>query len=196
MVENACENLVDRKSSVVDSFVEIKLTKLKASIKVEAHIKVKASVRVEASSVNSENRAEFTVIIKRSCAIRNLMLELVCERSCEHKVPKKKVKHEATGSWKCGCLFKVCGYVFREDSAWKLAIINGVHNHEMMLYLAGHLLAGRLMEDDKKIVHDLSNISMKPKIILTNLKKKGQESMTNIKQVCNERHKFKRGKKG
>jgi len=41
------------------------------------------------------NRARFTVIIKRSCAIKNQMLELVCERSGEHKVPKKKLKHEA-----------------------------------------------------------------------------------------------------
>jgi len=45
------------------------------------------------------------------------MLDLVCERSGEHKVPKRKVKHEAPGSRKCGCLFKVCGYVVREDNA-------------------------------------------------------------------------------
>ena len=85
------------------------------------------------------------------------MLELVCERSGEHKVPKRKVKHEATGSRKCGCLFKVRGYVVREDNAWKLTILNGVHNHEMVPHIAGHLLAGRLTEDDKKIVHDLTD---------------------------------------
>ena len=91
------------------------------------------------------------------------MLELVCERSGEHKVPKKKVKQEATRSRKCGCLFKVRGYVVMEDNAWKLAILNGVHNHEIVSYLAGHVLAGRLMEDDKTIVHDLTNSSVKPK---------------------------------
>jgi len=136
------------------------------------------------------NRAGFMVIIKRSCEGRNAMLELVCEWSSEHKVPKRKVKHEATRSRKCGCLFKVCGYAVREDNAWKLAILNCVHNHDMVPYVAGHLLAERLMEDDKKIVHDLTNSSVKPKNILTNLKKKRQESMTNIKQVYNERHKF------
>ena len=66
----------------------------------------------------------------------------------------------------------------------------------MVLYVAGHLLAGRLMEDDKKIVHDLTNTSMKPKNILTNLKKKRKESMTNIKQVYNKHHKFKKAKRG
>ena len=43
-------------------------------------------------------------------------------------------------------MFKVHGYVFMEDNAWKLAILNGVHNHEMVSYVAGHLLAGRLIE--------------------------------------------------
>ena len=66
----------------------------------------------------------------------------------------------------------------------------------MVPYVVGHLLAGRLMEDDKKIVHDLTNSSVKPKNILTNLKKKRKESMTNIKQVYNERHKFKKAKMG
>ena len=60
------------------------------------------------------------------------------------------------------------GYVVREDNAWKLAILNGVHNHEMVSYVAGNLLAGRLMEDDKKIVHGLTNSSVKPKNMLTN----------------------------
>jgi len=52
------------------------------------------------------------------------------------------------------------------------------------------------LEDDKKVVHDLTNSSVKPNNILTNLKKKRQESMTNIKQIYNERHKFKMAKKG
>jgi len=90
----------------------------------------------------------------------------------------------------------VRGYVVREDNAWKLAIFNGVHNHEMVLYVAGHLLAGRLMEDDKKIVHDLTDSSVKPNNILTNLKKKRKESKTNIKQIYNERHKFKKVRRG
>jgi len=113
------------------------------------------------------------------------MLELVCEQSGEHKVSKRKVKHEATRSRKCGCLFKVRGYVIKEGNAWKLAIFNGVHNHEMVPYVAGHLLARRLTDS-----------SVKPKNILTNLKNKRKESMTNIKQIYNERHKFKKAKRG
>ncbi|AES68811.1 FAR1 DNA-binding domain protein [Medicago truncatula] len=200
------ENAGDRKPSVV----EIKPPKHEVSVKVAVSVKVEATSvnagvwKLRDNEVDTThffssretwkdkdeligwvrrqaNKAGFTITIKRSCAVSNHILELVCESSGEQKVSKKKVKHEATRSRKYECLFKVRGYVVREDNAWKLAILYGVHNHEMVPFLAGHLLAGRLMEDDKKIIHDLTNSSVKPKNILTNLKKKRQESMTNIK---------------
>jgi len=52
------------------------------------------------------NKAGFTVVTQRSSLI-NLMVRLVCERSGAHKVPKKKTKHETTGSRKCGCMFMI-----------------------------------------------------------------------------------------
>jgi hypothetical protein len=58
------------------------------------------------------------------------MLELVCERSGKHKVSKKKLKHVVAGSRKCECLIKARGYVVKEENVWKLAILNGLHNHE------------------------------------------------------------------
>jgi len=225
MVENVGDDPGDRKPSVFDSIKVEAPIKVEASVKVESSVKVEASSvnsnvwklrdnEVEITHFFSTrvtwkdkdellswvhrqaNRAGFTVVIKRSCEGRNAMLELVYEQSGEHKVPKRKVKHEATRSRKCGCLFKVREYVVREDNSWKLAILNGVHNHEMVPYVAGHLLAGRLMEDYKKIVHDLTNSSVKPKNTFRNLKKKRKESMTNIKQVYNEHHKFKKTKRG
>jgi len=59
----------------------------------------------------------------------------------------------------------------------------------MMPNLEGHILAGRLMGDDKKIVRDFTKPAVQPKNILTG---KRQECMTNIKQLYNERHKFKK----
>jgi len=52
--------------------------------------------------------------------------------------------------------------------------------------LEGHMLAGRLKEDDKKILRDLTNNKVHPRNILINLKRKKQHCMTNIKQVYNE----------
>jgi len=57
-----------------------------------------------------------------------------------------------------------------EAKAWKLAILNGVHNHKTTPKLEGHILAGRLREDDKKIVRDFTKSLVQPKNILTNLK--------------------------
>jgi len=76
----------------------------------------------------------------------------------------KKLKHEATRSRKCGCLFNVRGYVSKELNAWKFSNLNGYHNYEMFPYLEGHLLAERLMENDKKIVRDLTKSSVQSKI--------------------------------
>jgi len=45
------------------------------------------------------------------------MLELVCERSGDHEVPKKKLKHEAIRSRKCACLFKLSGYFSKKLKA-------------------------------------------------------------------------------
>jgi len=112
MVENAGE----RKPTVVDSI------KVEAPVKVKASGKVEASVKVEASSINSgvcdndvntahfystrdawKDKGELLGWVRREAT-------MVCERSGEHKVQKRKVKHEATGSRKCGCLFKLRGY--------------------------------------------------------------------------------------
>jgi len=70
-------------------------------------------------------------------------------------VPKKRLKNETMGSRKCGCLFMVSGYLSRQTNEWKLNILNGVHNHVMEPALEGHMLAGRLKKDDKKIVRYL-----------------------------------------
>ena len=71
------------------------------------------------------------------------MLQLLCERSGDHKVPKKRLKHEATWSRKCGCMFMLHGYLSRETNDLRLSILNGVHNYEMKPSLEGLMLTGR-----------------------------------------------------
>ena len=113
------ESAGDRKPRVVDSIKVEALIKVEASVKVEASIKVEASSvnsdvwklrdnKVDTAHFFSTrhtwkdkdellgwvrrqtNRDGFTVIIRRSCEGRNVMLELVLERSGEHKVPREK----------------------------------------------------------------------------------------------------------
>jgi len=113
------------------------------------------------------------------------MLRLVCERSGAHKVPKKTEACD-NGLKKCGCLFMVSGYLSRKTNESRLNILNGVHNHAMEPALEGHILDGRLKEDDKKIVRDLTKSKMLPRNILINLKNRRPHCMINIKQVYNE----------
>jgi len=58
------------------------------------------------------------------------------------------------------------------------------------------MLAGRLKEDDKKIIRDLTKSKVHPRNILINLKSKRQHCMTNIKQVYNERQQIWKSNRG
>ena len=80
-------------------------------------------------------------------------------------------------------MFMVIGYLSKQTNESRLNILNGVHNHAMKPALEGRMLAGRLKEDDKKIVRDLTKSKVLPRNILLNLKSKRQYCMTNIKQV-------------
>jgi len=64
-------------------------------------------------------------------------------------------------------------------------MLNGVHNHELEPRLDGHLLAGRLREEEKKSVVDMTQSLALPRNILMDLKEKNKERVTNIKQVYN-----------
>jgi len=90
----------------------------------------------------------------------------------------------------------VSGYLSRQTKEWILNILNGVHNHVMLSALEGHMFIGRLKEDDKKSVRDLTKSEVLPRNILINLKSKRQHCMTNIKQVYNERQQIWKSNRG
>jgi len=87
-------------------------------------------------------------------------------------------------------------YLSRQTKEWGLNILNGVHNHGMEPALEGYILVGRLKEDDKKIVRDLTKSKMFSRNILINLKNKRSHCMTNIKQVYNERQQIWKANRG
>jgi len=72
-------------------------------------------------------------------------------------------------------------------------MLNGIHNHELALKLADHLLAGRIKEEEKKRVIDMTKSLVVPRNILTYLKQKNKESLTTIKQVYNARTRWHKG---
>jgi hypothetical protein len=74
--------------------------------------------------------------------------------------------------------------------------VNGEHNHEMAKNLEGHILAGRLKPEEKECVHQMTRNLVSPKTILNTLREKNKDSKTNMKQIYNERQRYKRNLKG
>ena len=97
-----------------------------------------------------------------------------CERSGECKPPKtrKKLNLEGTCSRKCECSFRLKGFFEKNTKDWWIAMLCGIHNHELAPKLVSHLLAGRLKEEEKKRVIDMTKSLAVPKNILTDLKEK------------------------
>jgi len=142
-------------------------------------------------------RAGFTISIDK-LSIKNSMVTLQYERSGVYKPLKrrKKLNFEGTSSRKCDCPFRLRGYFEKNTNDWSLAMLNGIHNHELEPKLGVHLLAGKIKEEEKKRVFDMTKSLTLPRNILTDLKKKNKESVTNIKQVYNALTRWRKGIKG
>jgi len=103
-------------------------------------------------------RAGFTISIDKSSTITSYMT-MQCERSGEYKPPKtrKKPKLEGTGTRKCNCPFRLkCFFDKKKTQDWWIALLCGIHNHDLAPKLSSHLLAGRLKAEEKQRVIDMT----------------------------------------
>ncbi|AES69790.1 hypothetical protein MTR_0599s0020 [Medicago truncatula] len=117
-------------------------------------------------------RAGFSVCIDKSVLKRSYLM-IQCERSGIYKPPKvrKKPNLERIGSRKCNCPFRLKGFFDKDTNDWWLAILCGMHNHDLDEKLSEHLIAGTLSAEEKKKVIDMTKRLTVPQNILTNLKK-------------------------
>jgi len=120
-----------------------------------------------------------------------------CERSGEYKPPKtrKKTKLEGTDSRKCECSFRLKCFFEKNTQDWWIAMLCGIHNHELAPKFTSHLLAGRLKAEEKQRVIDMTKSLAAPRNILADLKRKNKESVTIIKQVYNVRTRWRKGQR-
>jgi len=110
-----------------------------------------------------------------------------CERSGKYKCRKKEFVRRDTDTRKCGCPFKILGKPVHEGEGWTMKLICGIHNHELVKTLVGHPYAGRLTDDEKNIIADMTKSNMKPRNIMLTLKEHNSNSYTTIKQIYNAR---------
>ncbi|AES90862.2 hypothetical protein MTR_4g100470 [Medicago truncatula] len=83
-----------------------------------------------------------------------------------------------------------------DTNDWWLAMLCGMHNHDLKEKLQAHLIAGRLSVEEKKKFIEMTKSLMVPQNILTNLKQNNKESVTTIKQVYNLRTRWHKGERG
>ncbi|XP_028184883.1 uncharacterized protein LOC114371729 [Glycine soja] len=103
----------------------------------------------------------FVVVIMRSDTYtgsrgRTSFVLIGCERSGKYKDRKKEFVRRDTGTRKCGCPFKIRGKPVHGGEGWAVKLICGIHNHELAKTLVGHPNAGRLTNDEKNIIADMT----------------------------------------
>lgn len=138
-------------------------------------------------------RLRFAIVIERSdngSDRRKQQLVLGCERGGVYKRTSKKVKFEETGTRKCQCPFRLRGY-FLSSKQWSLSVVNGVHNHEFDRELDGHLIAGRLKPEEMEVIAEMTRNLVVPRKIMTTLKERDPNNVTNKKQIYNACHRLK-----
>ena len=69
-------------------------------------------------------------------------------------------------------------------------LICETHNHALTKSFVGHPYAGRLIENKKIIIGDMTKSMVKPKNILLTLKEHNSNSCITMKQVCNARYAY------
>ncbi|KAL5191774.1 Protein FAR1-RELATED SEQUENCE 5 [Glycine soja] len=83
-----------------------------------------------------------------------------------------------------------------ERSGWMVKLICEIHNHELAKTLVGHPYAGRLTDDEKNIIVDMTKSNVKPRNILLTLKEHNANSCTTIKQIYNARSAYRSSIRG
>ncbi|KAL5133194.1 putative protein FAR1-RELATED SEQUENCE 10 [Glycine soja] len=152
-----------------------------------------------AQTVTHENG--FVAVIKRSdtytsCRGRTSFVLIECERSGKYKCRKKEFVRRDTDTRKCDCPFKIHGKPVHGGEGWTVKLICGIHNHELVKTLVGHPYAGRLTDDEKNIIADMTKSNVKPRNILLTLKEHNANSCTTIKQIYNARSAYRSSIRG
>jgi hypothetical protein len=74
---------------------------------------------------------------------------------------------------------------------WNVSVTNGTHNHELDSALQGHLIVGRLKPDEKELLEELTRNLVAPKNIMSAMKERDPDNVTDAKQIYKARWRLK-----
>nr|XP_004492367.1 uncharacterized protein LOC101512605 [Cicer arietinum] len=118
------------------------------------------------------------------------------ERSGKYRPWKNPNLTRSTWTRKCDCPFRLRGTRSSVGDGWYFHVICGLHNHELAKKLTGRSFLGRLSQDEKNVLGDMTKNFEKPKNILMTLRDHNFESLTTIKQVYNARQAYRSSLRG
>ncbi|XP_004513668.1 uncharacterized protein [Cicer arietinum] len=72
----------------------------------------------------------------------------------------------------------------------------GLRNHELMATFENNAFVGRLKEEDKKHVNELTKYHIVPRLFLSSLRDRDKENVTNISQIYMRRNTYRKDLKG
>ncbi|XP_045807594.1 uncharacterized protein LOC123901480 [Trifolium pratense] len=123
---------------------------------------------------------------------RSDKLILGCDKGGKYDVESSKV----TATKKCSYPFKIRATPSTDGSGWKVQVKCGVHNHGLPDQYEGHPRVGRLTEDEKKHVADLTKLHVAPRHILLSLKEKNSDCVTHVTQLYKHRSILQKAERG
>ena len=95
---------------------------------------------------------------------------------------------------KVKCSFRLRSVL--SGDGWKVMVRCGMHNHKLDKELVGHDILGRLKEEERKFVNDMTKYNMALWYIIYALKDKHPENFTSITQIYKARATYKMNKRG
>ncbi|KAK9927751.1 hypothetical protein M0R45_024920 [Rubus argutus] len=116
---------------------------------------------------------------------------LGCERSGEPdsrsstEKERKNMYKRHTGTKKCGCPFRLKGKKLAADDDWQLIVVVGVHNHAAGYSEQGHSFAGRLSQEERSLLMELSKRLLQPREILAILKEENAHCKSTLRTIYN-----------
>ncbi|XP_073221241.1 uncharacterized protein [Cicer arietinum] len=134
-----------------------------------------------ARNVGRENGVVVVIFRSENATTRprtKTKLILGCERSGKYRPWKNPKPTRSTWSRKCECPFRLRGTPSNVGDGWYLHVICGVHNHELAKKLTGHAFLGRLSQEEKVVLGDMTKNMIKPRNILMTIKDHNVTKMT------------------
>ncbi|XP_027189060.2 uncharacterized protein [Cicer arietinum] len=120
-------------------------------------------------------------------------LILGCERGGRYKSESKK---SVTCSHKENCPFTLRCVPLSVGEGWKISVRCGTHNHELLDTVTGHSYLGRLNEEERKFVNDMTKYKLAPRFILNALKVRNETNVTIPSQIYKARSTYRSSLRG